>query len=305
MPTVDEFLNSTEAFFAKRGVAAPKLSARVIVSDTLGLDRLQLFLKGDKPLSEDELDRLREPVRRRGDGEPVAYIQGKRAFWSLDFEVGPGVLIPRPATETLVEATLAAIKRTIAAEAPALDETKVESDTEDNTPLVFVADICSGSGCVAIAIASERTDVRIYATEASPEALGFLTKNIAAHGLERRITAIQGDLMAPIPPLRPVDWVVSNPPYIATAVLADLEVKEHEPRLALDGGADGLDVYRRLIPEAARRARRGVLVEISSDQGDAVAQLFRDAGLIDVIVKKDPGGRDRVVSGFVRGGVRG
>ncbi|MCB9758309.1 MAG: peptide chain release factor N(5)-glutamine methyltransferase [Alphaproteobacteria bacterium] len=277
MKTVLDVLNRTEAFFARRGIEKPKLEAQILLAELLGMDRLQLFLQFDRPLQEEELEALREPVQRRAAGEPMAYVIGKREFWSLDFQVGPGVLIPRPDTETLVEAALDLI-------------------AADEDP-VYVADVCAGTGCVGIAIASERPGARVYATDCSDEALRFLRANVEAHDLQKRVAVLRGDLLAPIPTTRPVDVIVSNPPYIATAELAELEVARTEPALALDGGPDGLDVYRRLVPAAARRARRAVAVEIGADQGEAVAALFREVGLIDVIVKPDLAKRDRVVVG--------
>lgn len=276
MLTVMDVLRRSESWLVERGLPTARLDAQVLIANALGVDRLKLFLQHDKPLTDEELERVREPVRRRAKGEPVAYILGYREFWSLDFEVRPGVLIPRPDTETLVEAALAWM--------PA-DEA------------LFVADVCAGTGCVGVALASERPAARVYATELSVAAHEVLKANVRKHGLSERVAALRGDLLRPIPEDRPVDLVVANPPYIATGELESLEVAKHEPREALDGGADGLALYRRLIPEAARRARRGVLVEIGSDQGAAVKALFEAAGLVDVAVKPDLAGRDRVVVG--------
>ncbi len=268
-------LERTTTYLEGRGIPSPKFEAQLLLAHVLEMDRLQLFMQFERPLSEAELASLREPVRRRGSGEPFAYISGTKEFWSLDFEVGPGVLIPRPDTETLVE------------------QAKAFCDGGE----FFVADICAGSGCVGIALASENPELKLYATEASPEALAYLKRNIAKHDLSTRAAALRGDLLGPIPTSRPIDVVVSNPPYIARQELAGLDVARHEPGMALDGGPDGLDIYRRLIPDAARRARRAVLVEIGHDQGEAVAELFRRAGLTEVRVVKDLAQNDRVVVG--------
>lgn len=276
MLTVIEVLRKSEAWLVERGLPTARLDAQVLVAEALGMDRLRLFLQHDKPLSDGELERARDWVRRRARGEPVAYILGRREFWSLDFEVRAGVLIPRPDTETLVEAALALL--------PAEEE-------------LFVADICAGSGCVGVALASERPMLRVYATELSATAHEVLKANVRKHQLSERVAALRGDLMRPIPEDRPIDVVVSNPPYICTGELAGLDVAKHEPREALDGGADGLALYRRLVPEAARRARRAVLMEIGDTQGEAVKALFQAAGLQDVTVKADLSGRDRVVVG--------
>ncbi len=166
---------------------------------------------------------------------------------------------------------------------------------------IYVADVGAGTGAVGLALAAARPGVRVYATDVSEAALSATRANVEALGLGQRVAVLKGPLLTPIPPRRPVDWVVSNPPYIPTAHLAGLEpeVSRWEPRLALDGGADGLDVYRALIPAARARARRGLLVEIGHDQAEAVAGLFRAAGFTDVTVWQDLGRRDRVVGGRI------
>jgi release factor glutamine methyltransferase len=169
---------------------------------------------------------------------------------------------------------------------------------------VFVADVGSGTGCVGLSITGSRPGVRLYATDVSEVALEVTRENVAALGLSQRVGVLRGPLLEPIPPERPIDIIVSNPPYIPSADIDTLmpEVRDFEPRLALDGGPDGLDIYRALIPIAARRARQAVLVEIGHDQGEAVSALFREAGLHDVRITKDLGGRDRVVSGTIQPG---
>ena len=277
MLTLLEVLDRTTEYLGRQGIERPKFEAQLLLAHVLKTERLQLFMQFDRPLSEAELAELREPVRRRGQGEPYAYIVGTQEFWSLDFAVAPGVLIPRPDTETLVEQAL-----------------KLLPEGEER----FVADVCAGTGCVGIALAKERPELKVYATELSPAALELLRKNVAAHELQKRVAVLRGDLLSPIPQHRPIDVVVSNPPYIATGELAGLAVSKFEPREALDGGRDGLAVYRRLVPEAARRARQAVLMEIGHDQGSAVAALFEQCGLSQVEVMKDLAGNDRVVKGL-------
>lgn len=277
MLTVLEVFNRTESFFGSKGIPNPKFEAQLVLAHALKIDRLQIFMRFDQPLQSAELTAVRELVRRRGEGEPYAYLVGTQEFWSLDFEVGAGVLIPRPDTETLVEQVLALLP-------------------EDQE--LFIADVCAGSGCVGIAVASERPQVKVYATELSEQALPYLKANIAKHGMEKRVAALRGDLLGPIPVDRPIDWVLSNPPYIASQGMQALAVSKTEPHQALDGGADGLDIYRRLVPAAAARARVGVAMEIGHDQGTAVAALFEAAGLCEVRVLQDLGKRDRVVLGL-------
>ncbi len=273
MITVLEVLQRTEGYLRSQGIESAKLDSQLLVAHALSMDRLQVFMNFDRPLSPDELATARPLVKRRGEGESVAYIVGSKEFWSLDFAVGPGVLVPRPETELLVEKALEVI------------------DHEE----VFVADVCAGTGCVGIALASERPQVKVYATEISHEALPWLKKNVATHSLQKRIAVLGGDLMEPIPAQRRVDIVVANPPYIGCATLDGLEVARHEPALALDGGVDGLAIYQRLIPQAAARACRAVLVEIGHDQAEAVSEIFRSSGL-EPTIHKDLAGKDRVVA---------
>lgn len=278
MLTVLDTLRKTEAFLREKGVESAKLDAQLLLGQALNMDRLRLFLQYDRPMSEAELAALREPVRRRARGEPMAYILGSREFWSLPFEVGPGVLVPRPDTETLVQA--------------ALDWMPAEEE-------LFVADVCAGSGCVGLALAKERPLIKLYATELSPEALVWLKRNVAAQQMQARVATLRGDLLDPVPAARPLDWVVSNPPYIRRGELASLEVARHEPHMALDGGEDGLDLVRRLVIQAKKRARKGILLEIGHDQGPATASILQDSGFVDVDIQKDLAGRDRVVRGRV------
>lgn len=281
MPTIADILQKTEAWFRAREVPSARRQAQATVGLALGVEPLQLVLQHDKPLADDELERIRAIVKRRGAREPWAYIEGFAGFHAFEFVVRAGVLCPRPDTETLVEAALALIP-------------------EAADP-VYVADVGSGTGCVGLSIAGSRPGVRLFATDVSDIALDVTRENVAAIELSQRVAVLRGPLLEPIPPGRPIDIVVSNPPYIPSADIDTLmpEVRDYEPRLALDGGADGLDVYRALIPAAARRARQAVLVEIGHDQGQDVMTLFREAGLHNVQVIKDLGGRDRVVSGLV------
>jgi release factor glutamine methyltransferase len=282
MPTIADILQKTESWFRSKGVPSARRQAQAAVGLALGIEPLQLVLQHDKPLSDIELEKIRPIVKRRAAREPWAYIEGSVGFHAFEFAVRSGVLCPRPDTETLVEAALELI-------------------ADDENP-VFVADVGSGTGCVGLSIAASRPGVRLYATDVSDTALDVTRENVAALGLSDRVAVLRGPLLDPIPRKRQIDIVVSNPPYIPTAHIDTLmpEVRDYEPRLALDGGADGLEIYRALIPAAAARAKRAVLVEIGHDQGEAVTQLFRAAGLHGVQVRKDLTGHDRVVSGYVQ-----
>ncbi|NOY25227.1 MAG: peptide chain release factor N(5)-glutamine methyltransferase [Oligoflexia bacterium] len=281
--TLAQVLERCRTWLSQRGVDNPRLDADLLAVHALGLpDRVQLYLQLDKPLAPPERDAIRALAQRRGAREPLAWITGHRGFHALDLVIRPGVLVPRPDTEALVDALLA----------------RTTPDEE-----LYLADLGCGSGAIGLAIAVARPAIKVYATDLSTDALACTKDNVAALDLGQRVAVLKGNMLAPIPPSRPIDIVVSNPPYIPSRVLAGLapEVSVHEPRLALDGGPDGLDSYRRLLPAAAARARVGVAVEIGHDQADAVRALFERAGLQDVQVLKDLGRRDRVVLGTVVG----
>jgi len=280
MQTLVEVIKKTEVYFRNKGISSPRLEVDLIMGKVLGLSRLDLYMHFDRPLTEAELSPLRELVRRRARREPLAWILGSQGFYNEEFLVHPNVLVPRPDTEELVEAALEML--------PA-DEDAV------------VVDIGSGTGCVGLTLALERPKLRVYSIDVSAAALTCTQANIDKFDLSERVTLLEGSLLSPLPADLTVDLIVSNPPYIETDDLAGLEpeVSTHEPRLALDGGADGLDIYRTLIPAAASRARRGVLVEVGAGQAEAVSALFRAAGLIDIATRKDLGGHERVVSGRI------
>lgn len=273
-----EVLQRTERFFRERGIPSPRLDAELILGHILGLERVALYLQFDRPLTEAELSALRPLVRARGNRQCLAHVLGHKEFFDLDLLTPPGVLVPRPDTETLVEAALALL--------PADEER-------------FVADIGAGSGAIGLALAANRPRLKLYAVDLSPDAITTTRENAKRLGLSERVGVLKGSLLDPIPPGRPIDVVVSNPPYIPSADIEGLspEIREHEPRLALDGGADGLEVYRKLVPAAAARAREAVLVEVGDGQHEAVEALFRAAGLHQVRTHKDLSGTGRVVEG--------
>lgn len=274
-----DVLQKTTAFFKERGIDSARLDAELLVGHVLGLDRVKVYLNFDRPFSEAELERLRPLVRRRAAREPMAWILGEKEFYGHPFTVRPGCLVPRPDTETLIVAFL-------------------EAEPAGEEP-VFVIDVGSGTGCIGLTIALERPNVRLFAVDLSEEALACTRANVERHGLKERVAVLRGDGLAPIPPARPLDWVVSNPPYIPAAEIEGLapEVRDWEPRLALDGGPDGLDPYRKLVPAAAARVRKGVIVEVGAGQAPAVAEMMRAAGLTEVGTKADLAGVERVVRG--------
>lgn len=280
--TILKILRWTTHFFQTRQVTdSARLDAELLLCDVLGFERVKLYTHFDRPMSSDELSAFRALIKRRAQGEPVAYILGSRGFWSFDLKVDPRALIPRPDTEVLVEEALRFIP-----------------DGQDWR----VLDVGTGSGAVALALASERPDIRVLATDISADALALAQENVDALGLAGRVELAQSDLLAEVDPATfPYQMIVSNPPYIGEEERAGLmsDVRDFEPAQALFAGQDGLAVYRRLIPAAFDALQGGghLLLEIGSEQGAAVEKLLADAGFIEVALRKDYADLDRVAHG--------
>lgn len=278
--TVLKILKWTTDYFAGKDIGSARLEAELLLAATLGLDRVGLYVNFERPLDASELASFREQVQRRAQREPVQYILGETEFWSLTLHVGPAVLVPRADTEVLVEEAL----------------TRIEGPAR-------ILDVGTGSGAIAIALAHEKTATIVTALDCSEAALEIARTNSERNGVADRLTCVVGDL-ADLP-LGPFEMVVSNPPYIPTADCEELmpEVRDHEPRLALDGGADGLTAYRQLAAQAGKVLVPGgwMLVEVGIDQAADVAALFVDAGLTDVHHRDDYSGIPRVVMGKANG----
>lgn len=274
--TVLRVLRWTAGYFRERGLDSPRLDAELLLADTLGVDRVGLYLRYDQPLTDEELAAYRRRVARRVKNEPVAYILGKAEFWSLSLKVAPAVLIPRPDTEVLVEEALVR-----------------------GGERARVLDVGTGSGAIVLALASERPDWSFAALDLSQEALQIAQENARRHEMDGRISFVHGDL-AHLPE-GPFDLIVANPPYVPRGELAGLmaDVRDYEPVQALDGGEDGLDAYRALAAQAISRLAPGgcLLVEIGARQQNDVGRLFEEAGLVDVATRTDYAGIERVVSG--------
>ena len=261
------------------GVDSPVIDARLLLEAAAGASRLDLITEPYRPLSDDQAATMEDYVARRERREPVARILGRKGFWKIMLDVNPHVLVPRPDTETILDVALAAFG----------EQEKFQ-----------VLDLGVGSGAILLAILAERPHATGLGVDVSDEAIAVARDNAASLGLEARATFLRGDWTWGLGD-DGFDLVVSNPPYIPTADIETLdpEVRDHEPRLALDGGEDGLDAYRLLAPEILRVLRPGAIfaVEIGWDQGPAVAALFEGAGADAVRVVKDLGLRDRVVAG--------
>jgi release factor glutamine methyltransferase len=267
--------------FARRQFESARLDAELLLGEALGVDRIRLVIDRERPLSSTELGRFRELVRRRRAGEPVAYIRGRREFFGLEFRVDPRALIPRPDTETLVDVALERTRR--------------------RDLFGRAVDLCTGSGCVAIAFARERPTWRVTGVDIDPEAVALARENALRLGALPTVSFRVGDLFRALREGERFDLVTANPPYIPTSEYEALPpmIHDFEPRVALDGGADGLLVTARLIADApAHLAPGGLLaVEVAWDQAEHVAELMRQAGLVDIGRYRDYAGIERVVSG--------
>jgi len=265
--------------FRRRGFDSPRLDAELLLGHTLRIDRVRLLLDATRVLGAPELSAYRELIARRRRAEPVAYILGVREFYGLPFRVDARVLVPRPDTETLVEV--------------ALERTRAQHLQGD------ALDLCTGSGCVAIAFARTRPTWRVTGADVSADALAVAQSNAERLGVVWNLALVRSDLDAALAPGARFDLVTANPPYIPTGELEGLPRDvHHEPRLALDGGTDGLDLVRRVIDVARKRlAPRGVVaMEVGHDQAERTAALLERAGFSDVARRRDYGGIERVVS---------
>ncbi len=281
--TTLKILRWTQGFFEDKGlVDSPRVDAEVLLAHVLGLPRIELYANFDRPMDPDDLDHYRALIKRRLGGEPVAYLTGSRGFWSIDLKTDQRALIPRPETEHVVEAAL-----------DFLDEDDVEAT---------VVDVGTGTGAIALSLADERPNIRVVATEIDPDTAQLAGENVEYLKAGDRVEVVVGDLFDAVPDdALPADLIVSNPPYVAESERDDVmrEVHENEPHEALYAGEDGLDVIRRLVPAAIERLRDGgqLIIEIGYRQGDAVRELFEDAGFTGVEVRQDYADHDRVVLG--------
>lgn len=338
--TVKRILEWTRGYLERKGDEHPRLSAEWLISDVTGLSRVQVYMNFDKPLTPAELDAMHDAVVRRGRGEPLQYVTGEMPFRQIVLHCERGVLIPRPETEVLVDAALEGVDAATltfpailgsvlepAEEEAAGDDDKVVSlqgnrsaekdDAADAQAAELVApaeppvlvgpgcrvlEVGTGTGCIALSIASERPGTRVVATDLSPQAVALATRNRDALGLEHAVTVVEGDLASAVDPdlMGTFSVLVSNPPYIPSAVVPTLpqEVIGYEPGLALDGGEDGLDVFRRILELAPRALAPGGMLccELFEDNVGTAAELVRvQGGWASAEVREDLTHRPRVL----------
>ena len=272
--TIKKLLDWTTEYFKKFEIEWPHLEAEILLSHSLNIPRIQLYVQFERVLNKEELAEYKKLILRRSKREPIAYITGKQPFMSLDFEVNPSVLVPRPETEKLVE-------------------TAMETGKQIKDPVI--ADLGTGSGVIAVSLAKYLPEAKVFATDSSEDAIKIAKSNAVKHGVQDRCEFLVGNLFEPLKDK--FDIIVSNPPYIKSADIDSLqpEVSKYEPRQALDGGEDGLKYYRLIFQEVDKHLKPGgyLTLEIGFDQAKQVmdlAEKFKNKKLV-----KDNAGIERVI----------
>jgi len=258
--TILNLIRWTDERFRKEGLTTPRLDAEVLLAETLGVDRVGLYTHFDQPVQPRELTRFKKLIQRRLRREPVAYIVGQREFWSLNFIVTPDVLIPRPETEILV-----------------MEALKVLSQPEQTKRRIRILEMGTGSGAISVALAKELPSASVVATDLSEKALSIAEENALRNGVRERILFLQGDLFDPLEKGSIFELIITNPPYIPQDFFPSLppEVRDFEPRVALDGGRDGLTFFRRVLPRLGEylSPEGWVLAEIGAGQDQKVREI--------------------------------
>jgi release factor glutamine methyltransferase len=281
--TVLEVIQKSTGFLERKGIESPRLQTELLLAHQLKLKRMQLYLNFERVLTDAELDSFRELIKRRGQHEPLQQIVGSTSFCGFEIEVNSQVLIPRPETELLAEQGWNFLNQRAAA-----------------TPQgVTALDLGTGSGCLAIAVAAKVPAAQVWATDISPEALELARRNATHHAVAERIRFQESDRFAAVPAGTQFDLLISNPPYIASAEIATLqpEVRDFEPRRALDGGADGLDFYRHLAAEARPFLRPGgkLMLEFGDGQAERIRAIFQQQNWIVESILDDYTQRSRIL----------
>lgn len=281
--TIRSLLSWTTDYLKTAGIVSARLDAELLLSNSLGIRRIDLYLDIDRPVLEDERKKFKEMMLMRKKRVPIAYILGVKEFWSMEIEVDPAVLIPRPETETMIEMVL---------------------DIIPKTEPVTLLDLATGSGCIAIALAKEITTAHVWALDYSESALRIARRNAIKHKVCDRVSFLHSNwfekLNSEYSEIR-FDAILSNPPYIPDNEIDALEpeIRLYEPRIALEGGKDGIDAYSTIVRDSLHFLRSGgfLCVEIGYNSGNAVRNLFVNHGFSEVAVKDDLTGRERFVIG--------
>lgn len=277
--TVLETIQKSTDFLAKRGIESPRLQAELLLAHLLKMPRMKLYLNFDRALSTVETDSFREYIKRRGQREPLQHITGSTSFCGFEMIVNRHALVPRPETELLAELGWNYL-------------------TALNSPSAKALDMGTGTGCIAIALAAKSPQASVVATDLSPDALALAKENAEKNLVAGKIEFFQGDGFSALPAEAQFDLIISNPPYIPTAEIATLqpEVRDFDPRPALDGGADGLVFYRMFASQAKPFLKPGgkIMLEFGDGQSPAVQKLFADENWIVEAIKEDYSQRERI-----------
>ena len=282
--TINKLLSWITQYLKDKAIESPRLHAELLLSHVLGLKRIELYTNFEKQVEKPELDKLHALVKRASQNEPIAYLVGKTEFYSMEMEVSKACLIPRPETELLVQRAIEFLRM--------------------RDGIQSVCDLCTGSGCIAIAIAKNFHQANIIATDISDEALLIAARNVEKFNLKERIKLLSGDLFDPIIPhldKGKFDLIVSNPPYVSDIEYEklDLNVKDHEPKIALFAGEDGLDIYKRIIEKVDTflKPAAALIFEIGYAQGHAIYELLDKSNIFsEIVIEKDFQNNDRIVT---------
>jgi release factor glutamine methyltransferase len=280
--TIQKLLNWTTGYLAEKGVDSPRLSTELLLSHVLGLSRIELYTQFDQLVGKEQLNKLHDLVKRAGQNEPIAYLVGKTEFYALELNMAADCMVPRPETELLVERAIEFLRSRHGRQ--------------------LVCDLCTGCGCIAIAIAKNFSNAKVVATDICDAALAIAARNVEKYSLKDKIELLCGDLFDPIvsqPETEKFDLIVCNPPYVSASEFEKLpkNVKDYEPELALSGGVDGLDIYRQICEKANAflKPDAALMLEIGYSQGEAVRGLLQQADCFsEITIEKDFGDNDRI-----------
>ena len=282
--TIQKLLNWVTEYLTAKGIESPRLSSELLLCHVLELKRIDLYTQFNKQVPQQQLNQLHDLVKRAGSYEPVAYLTGKTEFYSLELDITAVCMIPRPETELLVQR--------------AIEFLRTRSGVQ------YVCDLCTGSGCIAVAIAKNFPDARITATDISAAALAVAARNVEKYRLKEQVRLLCGDLFESVIKQLDVsqfDLIVCNPPYVSTSEYEKLDknIKDYEPQSALLAGEDGMDIYRRIVKEVDKFLKPGaaLMLEIGYAQGSAVQDLLEQtSAFIDIKIEKDFHDNDRIVN---------
>lgn len=295
--TVLEVIQKSAEFLQRKGVESPRLQTELLLAHVLKLPRIKLYLNFERHLTSAEADTLRELIKRRGQREPLQHIVGSTSFCGLEIAVNRHVLVPRPETELLAEAGWQFLIEQPTTHNPQPTANARKTGLETGAPLVL--DFGTGSGCIGISLAVKCPAARVVATDVSPEALAVAEQNAARNGVGGKLQFFCGDGFAALPEESRFDLVISNPPYIPSAEIPSLqpEVRDFDPRGALDGGKDGLSFYRLLARQTVRHLNPGgkLMLEFGDGQVSALREMFEAQKWIVEAVRKDYTQRQRIL----------